>query len=135
MLTTPSTAAKAISQNTPLRWGQQKDKVVNKPLKWNDGSQISNILPNADKYNSQTTYESMPTDIRSPIQNLSVYQKNIEWKRKRDTKNQNIKKQLDKRRDTEHTFQPNLIPGKKILLKSRALNSNHGWSKQMDDKR
>ena len=131
MLITPSTAAKAISQNTPFRWGQQKDKVVNKPLKWNDGSQISDILPNGDKYNSQTTYESMPTDIdiRSPIQNLSVYQKNIEWKRKRDEKNQNIKKQLDARRHTEYTFQPNLIPGKKILLKSKALNSNHEWSK------
>jgi hypothetical protein len=130
---TPNTAAKAISLNTPLRWGEQKDEVLKKPLKWNDGSQISDILPNTDK----TTYESIPTDIdiRSPIQNLSIYQKNIEWKRKIDEKNQNIKKQLDEHRNTQYTFQPNLIPGKKIILKSKALNSNNEWNKQMDDKR
>ena len=90
-------------------------------------------MPNTDK----TTYESIPTDIdiRSPIQNLSIYQKNIEWKRKIDQKNQNIKKQLEERRDTQYTFQPNLIPGKKITLKSKALNFKNNWNKQMDEKK
>ena len=55
----PNSAAKAISLNTPGRWGEQKDKVLKNSLKWNDGSQISEILPNTDK----TTYESIPSDI------------------------------------------------------------------------